>query len=351
MNSILKKAMASIMAIAITASMLCSCSSDDSSSKAQSQADSDSSGASDVATDVTGGKVVIAEVMPRNKDTIDDEDGESGDYILLYNGGSAVSLSGYYLSDDKDTPKMWQFPDVTIEQESYLLVFADSTNKQGGEYLHTNFSIGADGEKIFLTYPDSTTQELYVPAMPQDVAYGLVFDGDEAGSYHYFKSGSPKGKNTSEHSENLSDIVEAEVANVVLNEFMTQNKTFTDNYGESSDWIELYNASDKEIDLSGYTITDSYSNPNKWTVPQNVKIGAGEYLIIWFDGLDEYKDGNIHGSFKLSDDDDGIMMTDTQGFTVFKVDMMPAQENASYGLKDDGEYAYFTLPTPNEKNQ
>ena len=40
---------------------------------------------------------------------------------------------------------------------------------------------------------------------------------------------------------------------VFINEICTQNKScLADSYGSYSDWIELYNQSDAEIDISGY---------------------------------------------------------------------------------------------------
>ncbi len=355
----IKRLLSGAIALSIILTCFAGCDSSDSSAGSSSSAADNSSSVSDSsATDTPNGTfssdlvdgIIIAEVMGQNKDTVEDENGKSGDYILLYNGGEATSLSGYKLSDDKATPDMWSFPDVTIEKDSFLLVFADGTDTNG-TYMHTNFSIGADGEKIFLTDASGKTTEFYVPAMPADVAYGFVFEGDGAGQYHYFKSGSPNGKNSSEHSADLAALMGTKVVDIRLNEYMTANKkTINDNYGESSDWIELYNPTDADVDLSGFTITDSYSNPNKWTIPEGVTIKSGEYLLIWFDGLDEYKDGHMHASFKLSAEDDGIMMTDKEGYTVFKVDMKATVDDISCGLDANGEYVFFSPATPGAEN-
>ncbi len=356
----LKRFLCLTLAFSVLGATLSSCDSDNSSaggsdngssSQVADNSTGNSSAAGDsISSDIVDG-VIISEVMNQNKDTVEDENGESGDYILLYNGGEAVSLSGYKLSDDKAQPDMWAFPDVTIEENSFLLVFADSTDKTDGEYLHTNFSIGADGEKIFLTDADGKTTELYVPAMPADVAYGFVFEGEGAGEYHYFKQGAPEGSNGSAHSSDLASLTGAQAADIKLNEYMTSNKyTVTDNYGASSDWVELYNASSSPVDLSGYAITDSFGNPNKWVIPDGVTIDAGKYLIIWLDGLDEYKDGQLHASFKLSNDDKGVMLTDNNGYTVFKVTMMPSEKDISCGITENGEYGYFGTPTPGAEN-
>ena len=50
---------------------------------------------------------------------------------------------------------------------------------------------------------------------------------------------------------------------VVINEIMSSNSTtIYDEYGNSPDWIELYN--DIEIDLSGYGLSDDINDPFKW---------------------------------------------------------------------------------------
>ena len=41
-------------------------------------------------------------------------------------------------------------------------------------------------------------------------------------------------------------------AQVVINEFSASNlESFTDNFGKTEDWIELYNTSSNDVDISG----------------------------------------------------------------------------------------------------
>jgi hypothetical protein len=54
--------------------------------------------------------VIISEFMAANTSTIRDDDGKWSDWIELYNSGdSAVSLSGWYLSDDPTRLTKWRF--------------------------------------------------------------------------------------------------------------------------------------------------------------------------------------------------------------------------------------------------
>ena len=95
----------------------------------------------------------INEVMAENGSYIPDEDGEYVDWIELYNpGDESVSLKGFGLSDQKELPDLWVFPEVSIGPGEYLIVYASGKNRTNPkEELHTNFKINASGEALFLS--------------------------------------------------------------------------------------------------------------------------------------------------------------------------------------------------------
>ena len=66
--------------------------------------------------------------MPVNTSTQSDPDGEYDDWIEIYNlTGSAIDLTGFYLSDDKKDISKWQFPEGTlIGPKGYLIIWADN---------------------------------------------------------------------------------------------------------------------------------------------------------------------------------------------------------------------------------
>ena len=95
--------------------------------------------------------VLINEVMSANQNTLTDEDGDTSDWIELYNAGvETVDLTGFSLSDDSLDLQKWIFQNNLLAPGEYLLIFASDKNRQG-ENLHTNFRISADGEKIILS--------------------------------------------------------------------------------------------------------------------------------------------------------------------------------------------------------
>lgn len=124
--------------------------------------------------------VVINEVMSDNDGVLADQDGESSDWIELYNPAAAeADLTGYYLTDDPAELNKWQFPATTMPVGGYLIVFASNKDRAvAGAELHTNFALSADGEYLALVAPDGQTVvrafDPGFPALRKNVSYGLA---------------------------------------------------------------------------------------------------------------------------------------------------------------------------------
>jgi hypothetical protein len=68
---------------------------------------------------------IISEFMASNKVSLLDADGDSSDWIEIYNPTSAtVNLDGWYLTDDLTKLQKWQFPAVPLARGGCLVVFA-----------------------------------------------------------------------------------------------------------------------------------------------------------------------------------------------------------------------------------
>ena len=66
--------------------------------------------------------VRINEVSASNSIFLD-EDGDTPDWIELYNYGSEeISLNNWSLTDIFDDNNPWRFPDITIDADEYLLI-------------------------------------------------------------------------------------------------------------------------------------------------------------------------------------------------------------------------------------
>ena len=126
--------------------------------------------------------VVINELMASNGETLADPQGDYDDWIELHNTTALdIDLAGMHLSDDRDDPTQWQFPEgATIEAGGYLLIWADKdTDDTPG--LHADFKLSADGESVVLSDTDDNGNAVIdavdFPALARDQSYARVPDG------------------------------------------------------------------------------------------------------------------------------------------------------------------------------
>lgn len=69
---------------------------------------------------------------------------------------------------------------------------------------------------------------------------------------------------------------------LVLNEIGAKGAAIGAWNPSASDWLELYNGSSAEIDLSGYVTVDKKTFDIAGKLPAGTKIAAKGYLIVWF---------------------------------------------------------------------
>jgi hypothetical protein len=126
-----------------------------------------------------GQAVVINEVCSSNNTVISDFEGDSPDWIEIYNaGGSSINLGDYFLSDNDDELYKWGFPNpTTLVPGAYLIVFASGKDTAFSEY-HTNFKIKQSGEAIFLTNSAGVLIDSHEGlCIRTDYSYGREIDG------------------------------------------------------------------------------------------------------------------------------------------------------------------------------
>ncbi len=128
----------------------------------------------------------ITEVMSGNKKTVGPNVNNPYDYIEIYNmSGQAVNLKGYGLSDNIKKPRKWQFPDITIENNSYLVIYCDTTQTtKDGVYYFTNYNLAKEGETICLSTPTGEIlDKVVVPQLYDDISFGRTLG--QAGLFYY----------------------------------------------------------------------------------------------------------------------------------------------------------------------
>lgn len=148
------------------------------------------------------GEVWITELMASNNEFTADEDGEYPDWIELYNdSNAAVHLLGWHLTDASNSLTKWTFPNISIQANQYLLVFASGKDRLNpSRQLHTNFSLNADGEFLAVVRPDETISHAYSPAYPNqnvsdlNISYGITLSTNQI-VQHYFLTPTPLAPN------------------------------------------------------------------------------------------------------------------------------------------------------------
>jgi hypothetical protein len=139
-----------------------------------------------------------------------------------------------------------------------------------------------------------------------------------------------------------------------INEVMASNTaTLASDLGNFGDWVELYNLTNADIDLSGLYFTDDITIPTKYQFPTGLSttiVPANGFKLVWADDSAQA----LHANFKLSGTTgetiaifaaDGITLIDSISFGTQTTDV-------SFGRTTDGgaSWTTFTVPTPGASN-
>ena len=141
---------------------------------------------------------------------------------------------------------------------------------------------------------------------------------------------------------------------LVINEIMPANvDMFLDpsfNYGN---WIEIYNPSANDIDISGWYLSNDTLNNRQCPLGSSSRIvPAGGFLTLWMGHYDDYCQQQID-SFDFKYENSTVILSDADGNTVSRVDYKTIPARISYARKADGtdEWGLTGTPTPGSTNQ
>ncbi len=140
-----------------------------------------------------------------------------------------------------------------------------------------------------------------------------------------------------------------------ISEFMAANKTtLLDAFGESSDWIEIYNGTGMAVNLAGWHLTIQATNLAQWEFPDYL-LASGDYLVVFASGRNLTAVTNqLHTIFKLSATGSFLALVNPASNLVsfFAPSYPPQQTDISYGVDPVllNEIGYFTTPTPGDPN-
>ena len=300
------------------------------------------------------GQVQINEVMTSNKGSVPDETGDFPDWIEVYNNtDSPLDISGFGLTDELISAAKWTFPEgAVIPARGFLVVFCSGDPTRGT--MHTPFKLSASDDVILSNVSGKVVDSITLK--PVTSGYSLGRGAEDTTDWKEMLP-SPGYPNTDEGAAQYLATLSASAdqsIGVFINEFMPSNaSTLIGPDGAYCDWIELYNTTGAEVDLSGYGISDSPTQPLKYTLPAGTKIAANSVLLIYCTGR-ETPDGSdkIEAPFGLAAYSESVVFSTPAGKILDEYDYTRADTDISFARNPDGtgEWATTSQPTPGYTN-
>lgn len=300
--------------------------------------------------------VVINELMYNPTSSQDDE------FLELYNPSTteSVDLSGWRI----DGLALTIPPGTVILPQSYALFVKNDVTFRAtygsGKFVAAQYSGNLDngGETITLRHADGTIIDIVFyddispwPTSPDGGGRSLELidashDNNRAGNWaaSLANGGTPGAANSVAGFS-------PEVPNLFVNEVLLSNtSSYVDEAGDADPWIEIYNAGSTTVDLGGMYLTDNYAIPDRWQIPADTPLCAGQYLIFWADN--EPGEGPRHTNFLLNASNASVGLFTAGGTLVDYLNLSSMPSGISFGRIPDGgiETYELQLNTPGAPN-
>lgn len=296
--------------------------------------------------------VSLNEVMTSNKGAVPDENGEFFDWVELRNSSSsAVDISGWGLSDSILELAKFVFPSGTvIAPDGYMVVYCCGETKGG---LYAPFKLSADDDLVLLDSTGRIVESISLKPVSKNATLGK---DPSTGLWNEFSMPSPGYPNTDEgvaayqenkHTANTVD-------GLYINEFMASNASVCyDENGVYSDWIELYNANDTALDISGFYISDDLTKPMKYAFPEGTTIEAHGCLLVFCSKTETVEGSNeIHAPFGLLTYKEDVVLSMPTGAIIDSYSYSEQTTDVSMARTPDGtgDFVPCSKPSPGFPN-
>lgn len=155
-----------------------------------------------------------------------------------------------------------------------------------------------------------------------------------------------KDKNSNSLEKKELDNKETSVKSLVINEIMTGNNgTIASFDGGIYDYLELYNGSDKDIELKDYGLGDE-NNKVKWVFPKTT-IKAKSYIVVFLSGK---KLDGLNASFKLKSSGGEVVSLFRPNGKVIDAVKTVSLDSGSVMARDENGLWVIENPTPGFTN-
>ncbi len=140
--------------------------------------------------------------------------------------------------------------------------------------------------------------------------------------------------------EDVQTQLEQGASPIRINEISSGNSIYINDYFKKNDWIELYNTTDRDIDIAGMYLSDDRDNPQKYRIAADGSMAstivpAYGKQIVWCDKLEPA--GQLHAPFKLDNADGAfVSLMAEDGTWMDCVEYLAQDQWTTYGRYPDG---------------
>ena len=140
---------------------------------------------------------------------------------------------------------------------------------------------------------------------------------------------------------------------LVINEIMASNGiTLKNEGGLAADWIEIFNPTNQDVPLAGYslTTTDLLMVTHKAIIGAGVVVPAGKYLLLWLDSVIDH--GPTHLPLKLESEGGSLGLARPDGSFISRLVYGAQETDFSASREPDGSDAWVIEwhPSPGAAN-
>jgi len=284
------------------------------------------------------GGLFVNEFMPdpaqdwNNDGSADDDD----EWIEIYNANTfSVDLSGWQLDDVANGGSApYTLPGRAIIAPNGFLIFFRAD---------TNIALNNSNDDARLLHPDSAVADaISYTSSASNASWSRVPDGAD-----YFSLYCPPTPNASNCSVVPTPTITPTpfAQTVFINEFLpVPYKDWNhDNVLDAGDeWIELYNASNHAVDLSGWQVDDAKSGSSPFQFPDGTTLDAHGFMLLFASET----------SVGLNNEGDTVRLLHPDDTVADKYKYAPIETNASYSRNPDGgaDWRATCIPTPGARN-
>jgi hypothetical protein len=312
-----------------------------------------------------------------------DEDGDTPDWIEIYNYGEQnISLLDWSISDSENDNTPWKFPEISLNSDEYLVVWASDKDRSQISYAKTLID---EGDIFKYIIPDSSTSALWrflsfndsnwnngnsgfgyadnddntnIPSgtisvylrkkiLISDISKisRLILDIDFDDGFVAYINGTEvaraniSGSPPSYDSTTLVDHEAQIYSGGIPDRFSIENPEEILVNGENLLAIQIHNISNTSSDMTVIPFLSAIYNEetDEGIIPPSI--------------LDLESESLLHTDFKLSSSGESVYLRDDNGDLIDQISYENLPSNLSYGVSSEStQLFYYDQPTPGYAN-